>query len=183
MWAPAGPLLHRLVWGPPLARGAWRTKADRAAVWDARVAPRDVLGTIIAVERAGSEAPRALAGGLGTACTRSSAGSCSLRRSYGNEIDATIALNDALRGPIAWLPARRRRIHPGAIVGTGPSWTDLQPEPRGRLIWSFSTASAAAAKSRILVERFDVDRATAEADYGAFLAKLISIKAVNPPGR
>jgi hypothetical protein len=66
VWAPAGPLLHRLVWGPPLARGAWRTKADRAAVWDARVAPRDVLGTIIAVERAGSEAPRVLTGGLGT---------------------------------------------------------------------------------------------------------------------
>jgi hypothetical protein len=64
VWSPAGPLLHRLVWGPPLARGAWRTKADRALVWDARVAPRDVLGTIIAVERAGSETPLALTGGL-----------------------------------------------------------------------------------------------------------------------
>jgi hypothetical protein len=64
VWAPAGPLLHRLVWGPPLARGTWRTKADRAAVWDARITPRDVLGTIIAVERAGSSAPLALTGGL-----------------------------------------------------------------------------------------------------------------------
>jgi hypothetical protein len=65
VWAPAGPLLHRLVWGPPLARGTWRTKADRSALWDARVAPRDVLGTIIAVERAGSATPLALTGGLG----------------------------------------------------------------------------------------------------------------------
>jgi hypothetical protein len=64
IWAPAGPLLHRLVWGPPLARGTWRTKADRGALFDPRIAPRDVLGTIIAVERAGSGAPQPLAGGL-----------------------------------------------------------------------------------------------------------------------
>jgi hypothetical protein len=67
VWAPEGPLLHRLVWGPPFARGAWRTKADRAAIWDARVAPGDVLGTIVAVERAGSPAPRVFTGGLGAA--------------------------------------------------------------------------------------------------------------------
>ena len=62
VWGPAGPLLHRLVWGPPLARGRWRTKADRAPLWDAAVSPRDVLGTIIAVDRDGAPAP--VAGGL-----------------------------------------------------------------------------------------------------------------------
>jgi hypothetical protein len=62
VWGPAGPLLHRLVWGPPLARGRWRTKADRAPLWDAAVAPGQVLGTIIAVDREGSAAP--FAGGL-----------------------------------------------------------------------------------------------------------------------
>jgi hypothetical protein len=34
-----------------------------------------------------------------------------------------------------------------------------------------------------LVGRFEVDRATAEADYGAFLDKLLSIEAVKAPGR
>ena len=46
--------LHRLVWGPPLARaGAWRTQADRGRIWDPRVRAGDVLATVVAVERAG----------------------------------------------------------------------------------------------------------------------------------
>lgn len=46
--------LHRLVWGPPLARaGAWRTQADRGPIWDPRVRSEDVLATVVAVERAG----------------------------------------------------------------------------------------------------------------------------------
>jgi hypothetical protein len=44
----AGLRLHRLVWAPPLAR--WRTKADRASAWDPGLRPRDVLGTVVAIE-------------------------------------------------------------------------------------------------------------------------------------
>jgi hypothetical protein len=51
---PEGLRLHRLVWGPPLARaGAWRTQADRGPIWDPRVCPEDVLATVVAVEREG----------------------------------------------------------------------------------------------------------------------------------
>jgi hypothetical protein len=50
--------LHRLVWGPPLARRGWRwrTKADRARLLDPPLDPCDVLGTVVAVE--GRSAPR-----------------------------------------------------------------------------------------------------------------------------
>lgn len=54
VWADSGPRLHRLVWGPPLARGDWRTKADGGALWDSRVSPADVVGSVVAVERTGS---------------------------------------------------------------------------------------------------------------------------------
>ena len=42
--------LHRLVWGPPLAAWSWRTKGDLSRSCDPRISPRDVLGTVIAVE-------------------------------------------------------------------------------------------------------------------------------------
>jgi hypothetical protein len=43
-----GLVLHRLVWGPPFAvRGAWRTQADRGQIWDGRVAPEQVLATVV----------------------------------------------------------------------------------------------------------------------------------------
>jgi len=68
---PDGLRLHRLVWGPPLTRGgAWRTKADRAALLDPRLRPDGVLGTVVAVEgRAGAlrrpgQALTSLAGAL-----------------------------------------------------------------------------------------------------------------------
>jgi hypothetical protein len=43
--------LHRLVWGPPLARRAagWRTQADRSSLLDPSLAEADVLGTVVAV--------------------------------------------------------------------------------------------------------------------------------------
>ena len=51
---PEGLRLHRLVWGPPLARaGAWRTQADRGPIWDPRIRAADVLATVVAVDRAG----------------------------------------------------------------------------------------------------------------------------------
>ncbi len=48
----AGLRLHRLIWGPPLASRfrSWRSQADRAALWDPRFAPGDVLGTVIAID-------------------------------------------------------------------------------------------------------------------------------------
>lgn len=47
----AGLRLHRLIWGPPLACrfDSWRSQADRAAIWDPRFAPGDILGTVITV--------------------------------------------------------------------------------------------------------------------------------------
>jgi hypothetical protein len=44
--------LHRLVWGPPLARRAagLRTKADRAPSFDPALGEGDILGTVVAVE-------------------------------------------------------------------------------------------------------------------------------------
>jgi len=43
-----GLVLHRLVWGPPLAvRGPWCTMADQAQAWDGRVSPREVLATVL----------------------------------------------------------------------------------------------------------------------------------------
>ena len=47
---PQGLRLHRLVWGPPLAARSWRTKGDLSRSCDPRISPRDVLGTVIAVE-------------------------------------------------------------------------------------------------------------------------------------
>jgi hypothetical protein len=57
VWSPSGPLLHRLVWAPLRAPRWWRTKADRAALLDPRPAPGALLGTVVAVERAGATAP------------------------------------------------------------------------------------------------------------------------------
>ena len=72
----AGLRLHRLIWGPPFAlpSSGWRTMSDRAQTWDARVSPRDVLGTVVGVEgtprRAVRSRPgvavRSLCRGLGT---------------------------------------------------------------------------------------------------------------------
>jgi hypothetical protein len=43
--------LHRLVWGPPLARSrsGWRTQADRSSLVDPSLAEAEVLGTVVAV--------------------------------------------------------------------------------------------------------------------------------------
>jgi hypothetical protein len=43
---PSGLRLHRLVWGPPLARGRWRTKGDRTPLWDPAVDPMAVLAWV-----------------------------------------------------------------------------------------------------------------------------------------
>jgi hypothetical protein len=43
--------LHRLVWRPPFfAPRAWRTKADRALLFDERLDPTAILATVVAVE-------------------------------------------------------------------------------------------------------------------------------------
>jgi hypothetical protein len=49
---PAGLRLHRLIWGPPLAPrfARWRTKSDRADVWDPPVSPDRILGSVAAIE-------------------------------------------------------------------------------------------------------------------------------------
>jgi hypothetical protein len=61
--------LHRLVWGPPLARPgrAWRTQADSGAIWDAAVSPAAILAVAAGVERSGGVVP---VGSLGR-CARS----------------------------------------------------------------------------------------------------------------
>jgi hypothetical protein len=52
---PAGLRLHRLVF----SRGrSWRTKADRAAALDPAISPRQVLGTVVAVEGRPDASPR-----------------------------------------------------------------------------------------------------------------------------
>jgi Uncharacterised nucleotidyltransferase len=65
--------LHRLVWGPPLARpgSAWRTKADRGLRLDPPLDAADVLASVAAVEGRPSARPRraarallSLAGGI-----------------------------------------------------------------------------------------------------------------------
>jgi hypothetical protein len=65
--------LHRLVWGPPLARAGspWRTKADRGLRLDPPLAAADVLASVAAVEGRPSARPRraarallSLAGGI-----------------------------------------------------------------------------------------------------------------------
>jgi hypothetical protein len=51
---PDGLRLHRLIWGPPLARGCdWRTKGDRSRLWDARIPQDAILGTVVASESGG----------------------------------------------------------------------------------------------------------------------------------
>ena len=46
--------LHRLIWGPPLVRrGSWRTKGDRAWLWDGRAPEDAILGTVVAGESGG----------------------------------------------------------------------------------------------------------------------------------
>lgn len=42
--------LHRLVWAPRRASRAWRTQADRAWLFDARLRREDVLATVVSVE-------------------------------------------------------------------------------------------------------------------------------------
>jgi len=65
--------LHRLVWGPPLARpgSPWRTKADRGLRLDPPLAAADVLASVASVEgrpsarpRRAARALRSLAGGI-----------------------------------------------------------------------------------------------------------------------
>jgi hypothetical protein len=58
---PSGVRLHRLVWGPPLARRRWRTKGDRSLLWDPVVGPEDVLATVDAADGAPGRAALALA--------------------------------------------------------------------------------------------------------------------------
>lgn len=58
---PRGLRLHRLVWAPPAALGAGRTRGDKAPFWDAPLVPGDVLGTVVWVE--GKGRPRALVAG------------------------------------------------------------------------------------------------------------------------
>ena len=43
--------LHRLVFGPPLSRWAWRTKGDRLTTLDPPIGPGDVLGTVVEPRR------------------------------------------------------------------------------------------------------------------------------------
>lgn len=47
---PEGLRLHRLVWAPGRAPGSWRTQADRALLFDARLRAKDVLATVVKVE-------------------------------------------------------------------------------------------------------------------------------------
>src|SRR6185436_13641838 len=54
---PAGLRLHRLVWHPPARLGAWRTRGDRALVWDPPLAPADLLATVVWVEGKGRPRP------------------------------------------------------------------------------------------------------------------------------
>jgi hypothetical protein len=54
---PQGLRLHRLVWHPPALLGAWRTRADRALIWDPPLAPVDVLATVVWIEGKGRPRP------------------------------------------------------------------------------------------------------------------------------
>ena len=67
--------LHRLVWGPPFSTTGWRTKADRARLFDERLDPPAVLATVVAVEgrtppRSEWRALRSLAFGIATRIRR-----------------------------------------------------------------------------------------------------------------
>jgi hypothetical protein len=57
---PSGLRLHRLVWGPPLARRRWRTKGDRSLLWDPAVGPEDVLATVPGATGRGNALGRAV---------------------------------------------------------------------------------------------------------------------------
>ena len=63
---PAGLRLHRLIWGPPLAWGRWRTKGDRTPSWDPAVAPAQVLASVREADR-GPAPVRAALGSLARA--------------------------------------------------------------------------------------------------------------------
>ncbi len=71
------------------------------------------------------------------------------------------------------------------IVGHGAELDGIYNLSRvGAFIWELLDGQHSGEEVvEALVGRFDVDRATAETDYGSFLAKLISIRAVNSPGR
>jgi hypothetical protein len=47
----AGLKLHRLVFGPPFSRWAWRTQGDRLKALDPPIGPGDVLGTVVEPRR------------------------------------------------------------------------------------------------------------------------------------
>jgi hypothetical protein len=70
------------------------------------------------------------------------------------------------------------------IVGHGAELDGIYNLSRvGAFIWELLDGHHSGEEVvEALVDRFEVDRATAETDYGSFLAKLISIRAVNPPG-
>jgi coenzyme PQQ synthesis protein D (PqqD) len=71
------------------------------------------------------------------------------------------------------------------IVGHGAELDGIYNLSRvAAFIWELldGTRSGDAVVSAV-VDRFDVDRATAEADYGDLLAKLVSIRAVHLQGR
>lgn len=71
------------------------------------------------------------------------------------------------------------------IVGHGAELDGIYNLSRvGAAIWELLDGRRSGAEViEALVGRFDVDRETAEADYAAFLAKLVSIRAVDPAGR
>jgi hypothetical protein len=50
---PAGVRLHRLLWRPLRGAARWRTKADHGRFCDPHVRARDVLATVVGVERRG----------------------------------------------------------------------------------------------------------------------------------
>lgn len=56
---PQGLRLHRLVWAPWRAGGSWRTQADRAPLFDARLRANDVLATVVRVEGSAASPQRA----------------------------------------------------------------------------------------------------------------------------
>jgi hypothetical protein len=71
------------------------------------------------------------------------------------------------------------------IVGHGAELDGIYNLSRvGAFIWELLDGRHSGEQVlEAMISRFDVDRATAEADYGAFLAKLLSIRAVLPLDR
>lgn len=70
------------------------------------------------------------------------------------------------------------------IVGHGAELDGIYNLSRvGAFIWELLDGRRAGAEIvEAMLGRFDVDRATAERDYGDFLAMLLSIRAVSPSG-